>query len=355
MLKTESAQSEQYSDWFLSNKRLIGDPEVDAFILDVFSEQIQKQKLHQWISEAKKTEHLYELKNIFSETNFIQTAGNLPDWADPNLMRIGSNLFIKHSTVIMSLLGLLSLPYCYMASNGARVLYLSERIRTDTTKRLYETAIFVWEVMAPNAFSRTGNAFTEIMKVRLMHAAVRHYTLKSGKWDDDWGTPINQEDMAGTNLSFSLIVLRGLKLLGFKINKSEQLAFLHLWNVIGSLSGLNDDLITPNHDKAQLLDNAISRRQFCISSHGKELAKSLTDHIISVNKSNVTSDEMLGLMRYLLTPKIADMLSIEAPDLPAFKITLVRAISFFKGLLPIGNHAHKYDKEYAFFQTQKPL
>ena len=118
----------------------------------------------------------------------------------------------------MNLLGLLSLPYCYAAADGARVLDLSERIKNKPEHRLNETADFVWDVMAPNAFKPDGKGFTSILKVRLLHAAIRFYTGKSSKWNAaDWGLPVNQEDMAGTNLSFSLLVVRGLRKFGLAV------------------------------------------------------------------------------------------------------------------------------------------
>jgi hypothetical protein len=269
-------------------------------------------------------------------------------------MQAGAVFFARNSTMIMSLLGLLSLPYCYTAANGAMVLYLSELIRKQTTKRLHDTAVFVWEVMGPDAFSVKGNAFEQILKVRIMHAAVRYYTIQSGKWDDSWGLPINQEDMAGTNLSFSLIVIRGLRMLGFNVSKEDQEAYLHLWAVIGYLTGLDEELIPENAKKAQQLDTAIKLRHFRVSEHGQILTSSLTAHILAVNQSKATANEILGLMRYLLGNEIADMLAIEAPELPLYKLTLIRTMNLLKSFKPDGDSVRSYRTAYAAFKTRKP-
>ena len=46
--------------------------------------------------------------------------------------------------------------------------------------------------------------------------------LRSGRWDAErWGAPINQHDMAGTQLLFSLAVLEGLRTLGFRITTTS--------------------------------------------------------------------------------------------------------------------------------------
>jgi hypothetical protein len=343
-----------YNNDFLDLKRQSGDPQADGFIKHVFADAAKKQQLQQWMSGKSGTEHLSLLKAAFPGFAFIDEATDLPSWAQLRIMKTGAAFFARHSEIIMSLLGLVSLPYCYTAANGAMVLYLSELMRKQTTKRLYDTAIFVWEVMGQDAFSKEGNAYEEILKVRIMHAAVRYYTLRSGKWDHSWGFPINQEDMAGTNLSFSLIVIRGLRMLGFSVSQADQIAFMHIWAVVGYLSGLNQDLIPENSKTAQQLDALIKKRQFNISPHGQELTRSLTDHILSVNNSKATANDILGLMRYLLGKEIADMLAIDAPELPAYKLTLIRTLNLLKSFKQRGDSRQNYRRAYAAFKTQNP-
>jgi hypothetical protein len=208
--------------------------------------------------------------------------------------------------------------------------------------------------MGPDAFSKDGSAFKEILKVRIMHAAVRYYTVQSGKWNDSWGLPINQEDMAGTNLSFSLILIRGLRMLGYSVSQEDQAAFMHIWSVVGYLSGLDEDLIPENSKMAQQLDNTIKRRQFAVSAHGRELTGSLTAHILSVNKSKATANDILGLMRYLLGKEMADMLAINAPELPAYKLTLIKTLNLLRSFKPQGDAKQNYQAAYAAFKTQNP-
>ncbi len=343
-----------YTNALLDQKRQLGDPQADDFIRYVFSDPVKKQQLQQWIGGQSSARHFKLLQNTFPGFAFIDKAVDLPAWSQPRLMKTGSVFYARHSETIMSLLGLLSLPYCYNAANGAMVLYLSELIRKQTTKRLYDTAVFVWEVMGPDAFGKDGNAYEEILKVRIMHAAVRYYTLQSGQWNDSWGLPINQEDMAGTNLSFSLIVIRGLRMLGYSVSQDDQAAFMHIWAVVGYLSGLDEDLIPENSKMAQQLDTIIKRRQFSVSSHGQELTRSLTAHILSVNKSKATANDILGLMRYLLGKEIADMLAINAPELPAYKLTLIKTLNLLKSFKPQGDPKQRYRTAYATFKTQNP-
>ena len=129
---------------------------------------------------------------------------------------------------------------------------------------------------------------------------------------------------------------------------------MNIGTVVGYLSGLDEDLIPENSKKAQQLDAVIKQRQFSVSAHGQELTKSLTDHILSVNKSAATANDILGLMRYLLGEEIADMLAIEAPKLPAYKLTLIKTLNLLKGFMPQGNPRQKYHIAYTTFKMQNP-
>lgn len=345
---------ETYSDLFLSSRRLTGDPDVDVFVAELFADPGRKNQLQQIMMLDSAVATRDQLQLNYQGISFISNAGKLPEWAEPALMRSGSAFFARHSEMIMSLLGLLSLPYCYTAANGAMVLYLTDLIRKQTTKRLFDTAIFIWEVMAPNAFEPKGRAYAEILKVRLVHAFVRHYISTSAKWDKAWGFPINQEDMAGTNLSFSLIVIRGLRKLGYRVSKSDEKAFLHIWAVIGYLSGLEKALIPENFSQAELLDVRIKNRQFRGSAHGKELTLALIAHILAVNESNATADDIRGLMRYLLGEEIASQLAIQSPALPNYKLTLIRLFGAVKSIPVHGDLGRKYQRAYNVFKLRNP-
>jgi hypothetical protein len=84
------------------------------------------------------------------------------------------------------------------------------------SKRLEETGNFVFGVLNPKQWksSEAGIpiAMLRILKVRLMHASIRFFTLYHQTWDTKaLGLPVNQEDMAGTNLAFSYIVIVGMR------------------------------------------------------------------------------------------------------------------------------------------------
>ena len=64
-------------------------------------------------------------------------------------MKRGMAFFKKHAQQIGLTLGFFSLPYSYLGANGAQVLWLTERIKNDTARRLQETGEWVFAVNNP--------------------------------------------------------------------------------------------------------------------------------------------------------------------------------------------------------------
>lgn len=349
-------QPVSYTQDFLDAKRSIGDFPADDFIRQQFSDPRSKSALYAWMQASVLNGNMLNLPEAYKSHDFMNNASTLPAWADRKLMSRGYAFFAAHAEAIMNLLGLLSLPYCYAAADGAMVLQLSERMQKDTGKRLNETAAFIWDVMAPDAFEKDGRGFARILQVRLRHAAARYYSATSGQWDLSWGTPLNQEDMAGTNLSFSLIVIRGLRKLGYTIQYESQLGFMHLWNVIGYLLGLNEDLLPETGKQAQLLEAMIRRRQFRASAHGQSLTRALTDYLsLAAKEQSVSSLELIGLMRYLLGDEVSGLLKLSASALSPGKIQLLKLINVVRNLDTGGNTYAAYkaaQRKFKVFEQQ---
>ena len=70
---------------------------------------------------------------------------------------------------------------------------------------------------------------------------IEHDPKWQARWDDEWGTPINQEDLAGTLMTFSIQILDGFKKFKIPISEKDQEAYLHVWKVIGHVMGVRED------------------------------------------------------------------------------------------------------------------
>lgn len=158
-----------------------------------------------------------------------------------------------------------------------------------------------------------GSGFIDARKVRFFHSAMRYVlTLmprtgeappsdaaarriqeRLSKWDEKLGKPINQEDLAFTLLTFSLILPRGLEKLGCRVPVADKEAFLHLWCVIGHLMGIRGELLTDDLNQAELLFKAILEKE----GGGTENGRKLTFQVMQVLRQYLPPT--LGLQRFL--------------------------------------------------------
>ncbi|MFN3782610.1 MAG: oxygenase MpaB family protein [Spirosomataceae bacterium] len=247
--------------------------------------------------------------------DFYHSFAKFPSFFQKKEIIRATDFYLKHQQEIGMVLGCYSLPYCYLGEDGARVLYFSERIHKDTYNRLKETGNFLRKVMNYDHW-QDGKIFQIIFKVRLLHASVRYFSLHSGQWDMQWGMPVNQEDMAGTNLAFSWILLRGLQKLGHTIDAVDERAYLHTWKVIGHLLGIEETLLCANFKEALQLDKLIAQRNFRSSEVGLSLTKSLMTCYTEMAGSVLAGEFFRAQARILLGSTYADMLGIEPQRFP---------------------------------------
>jgi ER-bound oxygenase mpaB/B'/Rubber oxygenase, catalytic domain len=340
-----------FSDELLTRYRQEGDPPADAAIAAVLETagRAGLGQLMQWLGNTADFDVSTQPVDI---QVFFAEYAKLPTWADATRMQRGMVFFQQNAGLIGLSLGTCSLPYTYLGADGVRVLAMTERIKNDTTRRLQETGEWVFAVNDPKRWSsQTGqlaenNAIAYTLKIRLIHAAVRQFVLASGQWNMAWGYPVNQEDMAGTNLSFSYIVLRALRKMDVPLTDQAQEDYLHHINVLGWLNGVNDDLIAHNLREAFSLDKAIAKRQFRASEGGKALTNALLNAVGSLasqanganNQSGISAEQArnlaAGQMRFLLGEQHADWLGI--PAVPAEKrlTGLVSRLPIFAKLVP---------------------
>jgi hypothetical protein len=94
-------------------------------------------------------------------------------------------------------------------------------------------------------------------------------------WAASWGRPANQEDLAGTLLTFSTVVLDAFHRSGLELDHAAAEDFVHLWTVIGHLLGIHDDLLPRDVAAARQLQATIFARQQGPSAVGRDLTKTL--------------------------------------------------------------------------------
>ena len=324
---------------YLDNKRKEADPEADDLVLFLYSGK-QEHLLYQ-VFQIPVDEYSEQVMPSLQLKQFMFSKREQPSWYDPELIKTGQQFFKKYATEIMMLLGALSLPYCYAASPGNKAIFLTEKMRKKPGKRLLETADYVIRLMDGKAFSEHGHGWLLINRTRLIHAMVRYMLFKSGKWDESWGFPINQEDMAGTNLAFSYIILAGLERMKFNLTEEEKKGFLFIWRYIGYQNHIDEDLLPENMVEGQMLEEAIIKRNFRASIEGKILIRDLIDHYKSAFP-RIAGFLVDSQIRYFLGNDVSEILGLESNQL---KDPVIRLMNRFKESLNSMNiHISSYEK-----------
>lgn len=244
------------------------------------------------------------------ETWLAETRG-LPAWADRDRLDRGSAFFVEHGLLITLILGTSSLVECYAAQMGCKVLAFSYRLGHTPYRRIAETTQWVLWIIGPEAFHDTGQAIPAIQKVRLMHAAIRHLIRQTGRWpEDELGVPICQEDLVGTLLAFSQVVLRDLARLGVEVDEAEADDFAYFWRVVGEMLGIRPDIIPRGTAEALDLGERIARRHQGPSPEGIALTRALLEFHADLIPGKRFDGVVPALVRELVGDRLADWMEV---------------------------------------------
>lgn len=222
--------------------------------------------------------------------HYIQAGLRLPAWAEPAKIARAEELFMDMSMLSCTLLFCASLPECYVIPDLAGVLHAAGQLEQHTDYRIRSTAAMLFPVMMGGGLTdASGGGVAQTLKVRLIHATIRHLILRGNPSDaarpeapavvpplpllagqprsmqgtlyaHGWnverdGLPCNQEELAYTLLTFSYVFLRALRKLGLGLPAEDEHAYLHTWNVVGHVLGIERDMMADTMEQAESLFN----------------------------------------------------------------------------------------------------
>ncbi|MFO0759280.1 MAG: oxygenase MpaB family protein [Byssovorax sp.] len=303
-----------WDDAFLDRMRKLGDPVADRVVEQLVAEH-ETEPVNTLLRTLVRSDDPVPpglpplLRAYFDETSA------LPGFADPRRLAVAARLFARAGWTLSAGLFCSSLPQTYAVAKGAKVLAYSGRLDADTRRRILETAQFIFDVTDPDGLAGPeGRGVRSAQKVRLMHAALRRYILTQSRWSLDDGLPINQEDLGATLMSFSAILLDVLDRLGVETTRDERESWMHLWNVVGALLGIDPDLLPADEADGAALMDAVRRRHFEASPQGRMLASALCDCMRSYLPAPGLEHLPATLVRHLAGDACADMLGLPRAD-----------------------------------------
>jgi len=221
--------------------------------------------------------------------DYLAACQHLPAWADPAAIARAETLFMDMSMLSCTLLFCASLPECYVLPDLSAVLHAAGQLEAHTDYRVRSTAAMIFPVMLAGGLTTpAGGGVAQALKVRLIHATIRYlilrgaprdamggapvpplapagggmyHTLYAHGWDTSVnGLPCNQEELAYTLLTFSYVFVRGLRTLRLGLAPADEEAYLHTWNVLGHVLGIERSLMAETMAQAQQDFDAMQAR-----------------------------------------------------------------------------------------------
>jgi len=244
-----------------------------------------------------------------------------PGWADWKLIEEGVHFIHGTGRAATDVLRDMALMGGYLMVAFNKTLILTGELEKGAAPRLASTAQWWLKVVNPQANIAGGDGALATLRVRWMHALVRHQLSNSPQWDSrQWGLPINQVDMAATYLGFSAVMLLGLRKMGIVVTPRNSRAVMQLWKLIGWQMGVKEQWLVDT--EAQAL---VRLRQFLFthsppdeSSH--RLASALASEPLSRNythlqvlRRRLAYQKHLSSSWYLLGPCMFHKLGLRAP------------------------------------------
>jgi hypothetical protein len=298
-----------WDDAFLDSLRTQADPDADNVIAGLFSGTKDATSAFRALVVRQD-----EVADPALQA-FLDQEPDLPAWIEPALVAAGQERFARWGSHVFTALYAAALPSAYACWRGAQVLGFTARLETDAKRRLNETAQFHLDVMEPGGLESGARGYSDVRHVRLMHAAVRWLIQNDPRvqWDPAWGTPINQEDLLETLLTFTEIVFEVFDRTGIAYSQEDANAYLHTWSLIGHYLGIRADLLPLTRSQTSVLMPIVRRRQFGPSETGRALMAALL-----AQGTRLAPPGLRGLpaatVRFYVGDATADLLQVPPAD-----------------------------------------
>jgi hypothetical protein len=203
---------------------------------------------------------------------YAASTSRLPAGVDLARVARAEDMFQVHALPVALVLLTKSLPEGYAAPNLSRILSLSGDLDHHPYRRLLGVLQMVVDVTTVRGFQTEGNAIVTAQKLRLLHAGIRHVVRQSprmGDFEQKYGVPVNLEDMLGTIMGFSYLVIDGLRKIDFRLKPEEAEDMYYLWTVFARVMGIHppgkpdsDEFVPQTMSEAGEFYHAYARRHY---------------------------------------------------------------------------------------------
>ena len=154
----------------------IGDPLAEAMTADLA--ELGEEASTRLIQAAMENEGEKALRNApASLRKFFKEAETPPEWLNYAAFAPGVRMFHRHSSVILAafVAGVLIEGF---TTNIAKSFFITGRVRDQGVRRLGQNNRHMTEIFLPGGLYRTGDGWKLSVRIRILHARLRHLLNK---------------------------------------------------------------------------------------------------------------------------------------------------------------------------------
>ncbi len=255
---------------------------------------------------------------------FFREAETPPEWLDYSAFAPSVRMFHRNSQVVLAafVAGVLIEGF---TTNIAKSFFITGRVRDQGVRRLGQNNRHMMEIFLPGGLYRDGDGWKLSIRIRIVHARLRHLLRNSEDWDAEaWGAPISAAHLGYAISSFSARLLKHMKTLGADYNDEEYNSFMAVWRYSGYLMGIPETILFRDADEALKL---LSVGQMCepdspiesvVMAHSLINSAPLIAGLTNPEDRRRLAKYVYRIARSLIGREVAE--SLMFPPLPSFGV-----------------------------------
>ncbi len=184
---------------------------------------------------------------------FVEDLQTVPAWVESASFDGGIRAFHRDSgACLASMLGGVLVEG--FTTTIARSFFITGRLRDQGVRRLHQNNRHMIEILLPGGLDVRGDGWRLSIRIRLIHAKVRHLFNHSDEWDSEaWGEPLSAAQVGFALTAFSARMLQHMKKMGADYSESERDSFMDVWRYSGHLMGIPETILCSDYDDALAL------------------------------------------------------------------------------------------------------
>ncbi len=290
----------------------VGDPIADALIDELAT--MEPENAERFISAGMDQGEAGLVGAPRLLRGFFAALDAAPAWVDFDSYMPGVKMFHRNSPLVLAaFVGAVLIEG--FATNISKSFFITGRVRDSGVKRLRQNNRHMVEIFMPGGLLREGDGWKLSVRIRLVHAKVRHLLRHSEDWDmEAYGEPLSAAHLGFSLTAFSARLLHHMERLGARFDDEERRSFLNIWRHSGYLMGIPESILYRNEEEALKLFEvgylcepepdyeSISMANSLINS--APLVAGITDPI----DRNARSQYVYKISRALIGSELADQL-----------------------------------------------